>query len=211
MQNTAYRFYRQVQENTAAKCRRKSHRRPAAAAAAAAAAAKRPSRPLALSPAARVACAAGLPDRLAAPRRGHARRPPSSRRQRPGPRRPRPGGRAPPPAARAHQAYPSPCRYMPGILSSAVEFCEGAPCKNSQASDLSKLHKRLEDNFVKNQAHPSTLNRLPPPRRRAAAPLRRRAAPTAYSVTPPQPTAPRPRLALTACACVYRATSTTIL
>ena len=43
---------------------------------------------------------------------------------------------------------------MPGILSSAVEFCEGAPCKNSQANDLSKLHKRLEDNFVKNQARP---------------------------------------------------------
>ena len=209
MQNTAYRFYRQVQENTAAKCRRKSHRRPAAAAAAAAAAAKRPSRPLALSPAARVACAAGLPDRLAAPRRGHARRPPSSRRQRPGPRRPRPRVRAPPPAARAHQAYPSPCRYMPGILSSAVEFCEGAPCKNSQASDLSKLHKRLEDNFVKNQARPSTLNRPPPPCRHAAAPprphsLQRRLAPTAYRATPA-------RMALTACACVYRATSTTIL
>merc|ERR1719247_2794892 len=42
-------------------------------------------------------------------------------------------------------------KYMPGILASAVEFCEGAPCKNSQAADLSKLHKRLEDNFVKNQ------------------------------------------------------------
>ena len=27
-------------------------------------------------------------------------------------------------------------KYMPGILASAVEFCEGAPCKNSQASDL---------------------------------------------------------------------------
>ena len=34
--------------------------------------------------------------------------------------------------------YPAtpPRRYMPGILASAVEFCEGAPCKNSQASDL---------------------------------------------------------------------------
>merc|ERR1719379_1045684 len=42
-------------------------------------------------------------------------------------------------------------KYMPDILASAVEFCEGAPCKNSQASDLSKLHKRLEDYFVKNQ------------------------------------------------------------
>lgn len=42
-------------------------------------------------------------------------------------------------------------KYMPGILASAVEFCEGAPCKNSQATDLSKLHKRLEDYFVKNQ------------------------------------------------------------
>ena len=76
---------------------------------------------------------------------------------------------------------------MPGILSSAVEFCEGAPCKNSQASDLSKLHKRLEDNFVKNQARPSTLNRPPPPRRRAATTPRRRAA-----APPPQPTASRP-------------------
>jgi len=42
-------------------------------------------------------------------------------------------------------------KYFPGILSSAVEFCEGVPCKNTQADDLSKLHRRVSDNFVKNQ------------------------------------------------------------
>merc|ERR1719446_1731729 len=42
-------------------------------------------------------------------------------------------------------------KYMPGILASAVEFCEGVPCKNAQADDLSRLHKRVSDQFVKNQ------------------------------------------------------------
>jgi translocation protein SEC63 len=42
-------------------------------------------------------------------------------------------------------------KYMPGILASAVEFCEGVPCKNSQADDLSKLHSRVKNDFVKNQ------------------------------------------------------------
>eukprot|EP00316_Scyphosphaera_apsteinii_P011534 CAMPEP_0119309462 /NCGR_PEP_ID=MMETSP1333-20130426/15782_1 /TAXON_ID=418940 /ORGANISM="Scyphosphaera apsteinii, Strain RCC1455" /LENGTH=690 /DNA_ID=CAMNT_0007313449 /DNA_START=288 /DNA_END=2360 /DNA_ORIENTATION=+ len=42
-------------------------------------------------------------------------------------------------------------KFMPGILASAVEFCEGVPCKNNQADDLSRLHKRVQENFVKNQ------------------------------------------------------------
>ena len=42
-------------------------------------------------------------------------------------------------------------KFMPGILASAVEFCEAVPCRNSQADDLSKLHKRVSSQFVKNQ------------------------------------------------------------
>merc|ERR1719421_2660086 len=42
-------------------------------------------------------------------------------------------------------------KYIPGILASAVEFCEGAGCKNAQADDLGKLHRRVSPNFVKNQ------------------------------------------------------------
>jgi len=42
-------------------------------------------------------------------------------------------------------------KYIPGILSSAVEFCEGAACKNNQADDLARLHGRVKANFVKNQ------------------------------------------------------------
>jgi len=42
-------------------------------------------------------------------------------------------------------------KFMPGILASAVEFCEGVPCKNTQADDLSRLHKRVQEHFVKNQ------------------------------------------------------------
>mmetsp|Transcript_2806 Transcript_2806/g.9488 ORF Transcript_2806/g.9488 Transcript_2806/m.9488 type:complete len:645 (-) Transcript_2806:727-2661(-) len=42
-------------------------------------------------------------------------------------------------------------KFMPGILASAVEFCEGVPCKNNQADDLSRLHKRVSEHFVKNQ------------------------------------------------------------
>jgi len=42
-------------------------------------------------------------------------------------------------------------KFMPGILSSAVEFAEGVPCKNTQADDLSRLHKQVSEHFVKNQ------------------------------------------------------------
>ena len=42
-------------------------------------------------------------------------------------------------------------KYVPGILATAVEFCEGAPCKNATADDLSKLHRRVSPHFVKNQ------------------------------------------------------------
>ncbi len=42
-------------------------------------------------------------------------------------------------------------KYMPGILASANEFCEGVPCRNTQADDLSRLHKRVSEHFVKNQ------------------------------------------------------------
>jgi len=42
-------------------------------------------------------------------------------------------------------------KYIPGILASAVEFCEGAGCNNTQADDLGKLHRRVSPNFVKNQ------------------------------------------------------------
>ena len=42
-------------------------------------------------------------------------------------------------------------KYIPGILASAVEFCEGAGCKNTQADDLGKLHRRVSPNFVKNK------------------------------------------------------------
>jgi len=42
-------------------------------------------------------------------------------------------------------------KFMPGILSSAVEFSEAVPCRNNQADDLSKLHNRVREQFVKNQ------------------------------------------------------------
>jgi len=42
-------------------------------------------------------------------------------------------------------------KYIPGVLASAVEFCEGAACKNTQADDLARLHNRVKANFVKNQ------------------------------------------------------------
>jgi len=42
-------------------------------------------------------------------------------------------------------------KYIPGILASAVEFTEGAACKNTQADDLGKLHRRVSPHFVKNQ------------------------------------------------------------
>uniref|UniRef100_A0A7S4BDZ6 J domain-containing protein n=1 Tax=Chrysotila carterae TaxID=13221 RepID=A0A7S4BDZ6_CHRCT len=42
-------------------------------------------------------------------------------------------------------------KFMPGILASALEFCEGVPCKNQQADDLSRLHKRVAEHMVKNQ------------------------------------------------------------
>jgi len=45
-------------------------------------------------------------------------------------------------------------KFMPGILASAVEFCEGVPCKRGdkeQAEDLSRLHHAVSEHFVKNQ------------------------------------------------------------
>jgi len=42
-------------------------------------------------------------------------------------------------------------KYIPGILASAVEFCETVGCNNKQADDLGKLHRRVSPNFVKNQ------------------------------------------------------------
>jgi len=42
-------------------------------------------------------------------------------------------------------------KYVPGILASAVEFSECIPCRNMQADDLSRLHRRVSENFVKNQ------------------------------------------------------------
>jgi len=42
-------------------------------------------------------------------------------------------------------------KYLPGILSSACEFGESIPCKNNQADDLGKLHRRVSEQFVKNQ------------------------------------------------------------
>jgi translocation protein SEC63 len=42
-------------------------------------------------------------------------------------------------------------KYVPGILSSANEFCESTPCRNNQADDLSRLHRVVSKEFVKNQ------------------------------------------------------------
>ncbi|KAL1522354.1 hypothetical protein AB1Y20_017346 [Prymnesium parvum] len=42
-------------------------------------------------------------------------------------------------------------KYIPGILASACEFGESIPCQNSQADDLGRLHRRVAENFVKNQ------------------------------------------------------------
>jgi len=42
-------------------------------------------------------------------------------------------------------------KYIPGILASACEFGESIPCKNAQADDLGKLHRKVADQFVKNQ------------------------------------------------------------
>ena len=42
-------------------------------------------------------------------------------------------------------------KYMPGILASAVEFCESVPCRSTQAADLSRLHSAVKSEFVKNQ------------------------------------------------------------
>ena len=41
-------------------------------------------------------------------------------------------------------------KFIPGILASAVELCDGAGCKNATAEDLGKLHRRVSPNFVKN-------------------------------------------------------------
>ena len=42
-------------------------------------------------------------------------------------------------------------KYIPGILASACEFGESIPCKNNQADDLGRLHRRVAESFVKNQ------------------------------------------------------------
>lgn len=42
-------------------------------------------------------------------------------------------------------------KYIPGILASACEFTEGAPCSNVTAKDLAQLHRRVSPHFVKNQ------------------------------------------------------------
>ncbi len=42
-------------------------------------------------------------------------------------------------------------KFVPGILASAIEYCETVPCRNSQSDDLSRLHKRVSKEFVKNQ------------------------------------------------------------
>ena len=208
MQNTAYRFYRQVQENTAAKCRRKSHRRPAAAAAAAA---KRPSRPLARGArslcggsARQARCASAGPRSSpafvtpAAPRASA----PSAARSRSAARRTSSPGI--PLTLQVHAGYIEFCRRV--LRGCALQELSGV--RPQQAAQAARGQLRQEPGAPPSLEPPAAATT---PRRRAAAPLRRRAAPTAYSVTPPQPTAPRPRLALTACACVYRATSTTIL
>jgi preprotein translocase subunit Sec63 len=60
-------------------------------------------------------------------------------------------------------------KYIPGILSSAVELCEAAPCKNATAQELSKLHSRVSPHFVKNQAR-AACNAEPFTQRAAAIP-----------------------------------------
>jgi len=42
-------------------------------------------------------------------------------------------------------------KYLPGVLASACELGEGAPCNNVSADDLLKLYKRVSKDFVKNQ------------------------------------------------------------
>eukprot|EP00304_Pavlova_gyrans_P004915 CAMPEP_0206042308 /NCGR_PEP_ID=MMETSP1466-20131121/6479_1 /ASSEMBLY_ACC=CAM_ASM_001126 /TAXON_ID=44452 /ORGANISM="Pavlova gyrans, Strain CCMP608" /LENGTH=640 /DNA_ID=CAMNT_0053417019 /DNA_START=54 /DNA_END=1973 /DNA_ORIENTATION=- len=42
-------------------------------------------------------------------------------------------------------------KYLPGILASALEFQELVPRKNSQAADLDRLFKEVQEHFVKNQ------------------------------------------------------------
>eukprot|EP00325_Prymnesiales_sp_UTEX-LB-985_P028619 CAMPEP_0174719936 /NCGR_PEP_ID=MMETSP1094-20130205/32377_1 /TAXON_ID=156173 /ORGANISM="Chrysochromulina brevifilum, Strain UTEX LB 985" /LENGTH=780 /DNA_ID=CAMNT_0015920341 /DNA_START=71 /DNA_END=2413 /DNA_ORIENTATION=- len=42
-------------------------------------------------------------------------------------------------------------KYIPGILASAIEFTENAPCNNASAKDLQKLHAKVSPHFVKNQ------------------------------------------------------------
>jgi len=42
-------------------------------------------------------------------------------------------------------------KYIPGILASAMEFQELVPRKNTQAADLDRLFKQVQDHFVKNQ------------------------------------------------------------
>ena len=42
-------------------------------------------------------------------------------------------------------------KYLPGVLASACELVEGAPCNNVTADDLAKLYRRVSQHFVKNQ------------------------------------------------------------
>jgi preprotein translocase subunit Sec63 len=42
-------------------------------------------------------------------------------------------------------------KYVPGILSSACELCEEVPCKNMHKDELTRLHSRVKEHFVKNQ------------------------------------------------------------
>ena len=42
-------------------------------------------------------------------------------------------------------------KYLPGVLASACELAEAAPCNNVSADDLLKLYKRVSKDFVKNQ------------------------------------------------------------
>ena len=86
-------------------------------------------------------------------------------------------------------------KYIPGILSSAVEFCEGAACKNNQADDLARLHGRVKANFVKNQGDQNNDSA----RARARFSLARRSTPPAsgspseLAASLRRPRRPRPR------------------
>jgi preprotein translocase subunit Sec63 len=89
-------------------------------------------------------------------------------------------------------------KYIPGVIASAVELCEGAACKNSSAQDLQTLHRRVSPNFVKNQARPTPRRAVLPcrhagGRRRPPRPLASgRATPRPKSSHAAHPLAERP-------------------